>query len=90
MKLDRRHYYAALGLCAVIGVVIGLFVTPPSADDHEREYLAAEGRAITAEMEAANRNHDFARVAEIRQRDAEFKRRADAYLRAHGRTPPPR
>jgi len=47
----------------------------------ERRQLAAEGQAITAAMEEANRNHDFSHVEEIRARNAEFLRRSAELLR---------
>jgi hypothetical protein len=41
----------------------------------ERATLVAEGNAVVAEMEAANRDHDFSRVREIRERKADYERR---------------
>jgi hypothetical protein len=79
---------------AVLFIVALTFVLGPSNTDTdtdalERQALVAEGKSITAEMEQANRNHDWSRVTEIRERDAAFKRRASDYLARHGQTPPP-
>lgn len=63
--------------------------TDTNTDELERQALVAEGKSITAEMEQANRNDDWSRVTEIRERDAAFKRRASDYLARHGQTPPP-
>jgi hypothetical protein len=68
--------------------MFGLSNTDTNTDALERQALVAEGKSIT-EMEQANRNHDWSRMTEIRERDATFKRRASDYLARHGRTPPP-
>jgi len=69
--------------------MFGLSNTDTNTDELERQALVAEGKSITAEMEQANRNQDWSRMAEIRERDATFKRRASRYLARHAQTPPP-
>ena len=69
--------------------VLGPSNTETNTDELERQALVREGKSITAEMAQANRNHDWSRTTEIRERDATFKRGASRYLERHGQTPPP-
>ena len=94
--MTTPKYFLISGVVFVVGVVvIVIFLSaidsPPSADSDELESqaLAAEGTFISTEMERANRDHDWSRVNEIRQRNADFKRRSADYLARHGRTSPP-
>jgi hypothetical protein len=74
--------YIPLGIFFVLLVLL-LFTSNPSDSDYqtpETAALAAEGRQITAEMEEANRTHDFTRVEDIKRRRADFMRRSRAVL----------
>lgn len=74
--------YIPVGVFVVLLLLI-LFSSSDSSSDYqtpETAALAAEGRQITAEMEEANRNHDFSRVEDIKRRRTDFMRRSHAVL----------
>ena len=83
-------FFVALVTIGVgLGIWIGVTAPVPPSDEIERMNLHAEGLNLSREMEGANRAHDWSGAEDIRKRDADFRKRADAYLARHGRTPPP-
>ena len=75
LKISAIVVGIAVPIIVALTFVLGPSNTDTDTDALERQAFVAEGKSIAAEMEQANRNHDWSRVTEIRERDTGKRRR---------------
>jgi hypothetical protein len=97
MNRADQPYPLAATILVIVAAIIAIIIVKVTSDntarmstdgsDTERTAIKAEGEAIIAEMDKANRDEDWSKVREIRERENAFYERAARFQSRPSPTP---